>query len=128
MFETFNEFVEIKKVLAPHLKILIEAALKISANKEYSINLRESTLFFLELISVKYGNYLIKKGGLSIIDKIIEVGFTIASERMDSSMEIEYGSETGNLLNILNIQSITFYYSIKYGIVYDIELFIFSSL
>jgi len=32
VFETFNEFVEIKKVLRPHLTSIIEVALKISEN------------------------------------------------------------------------------------------------
>ena len=32
VFETFNEFVEIKKVLGPHLPLIIEKALLISAN------------------------------------------------------------------------------------------------
>ena len=32
VFETFNEFVEIKKVLGPHLPIIIEKALIIAAN------------------------------------------------------------------------------------------------
>ena len=48
VFETFNEFVEIKKVLAPHLPLLIDAALKISLNKDYNVNLREITMLFLE--------------------------------------------------------------------------------
>ncbi len=43
-----NEFVEIKKVLAPHLPLLIEAAIKISLNTEFSVNLREVTMLFLE--------------------------------------------------------------------------------
>jgi hypothetical protein len=48
VFETFNEFVEIKKVLAPHLPLLIEAAIKISLNTDFSVNLREITMLFLE--------------------------------------------------------------------------------
>ena len=48
VFEMFNEFVEIKKVLAPHLPLLIDAALKISLNTDFSINLREVTMLFLE--------------------------------------------------------------------------------
>jgi hypothetical protein len=48
VFETLNEFVEIKKVLTPHLNLLIDAALKISSHKDYGLNLREITLLFLE--------------------------------------------------------------------------------
>ena len=51
VFETFNEFVEIKKVLGPHLPLIIEKALHIAESDEFAINLREVTIFFLELIS-----------------------------------------------------------------------------
>ena len=80
MFETFNEFVEIKKVLAPHLPLLIDAALKISVNTEFSVNLREITMLFLEQIGENYHKQLVKKGGTAIIEKIIEAAFQIASE------------------------------------------------
>ena len=80
VFETFNEFVEIKKVLGPHLPMIIEKALLISANKDFGVNLREVTLLFLELISEKYARVLIKKHGMNFVDKIIEEGFKIASE------------------------------------------------
>lgn len=75
VFETFNEFVEIKKVLAPHLPMLIEAALKISAHTDYSLNLREITLLFLEQVADNYSKYLVKKIGRHIIEKIVETGF-----------------------------------------------------
>ena len=80
VFETFNEFVEIKKVLGPHLTMIIEKALLIAANKDYGVNLREVTLLFLELISEKYVRVLMKNHGMAFIDKVIEVGFNIASE------------------------------------------------
>ena len=60
VFETFNEFVEIKKVLGPHLPMIIEKALIISQNQTYGINVREVTLLFLELIAEKYARLLIK--------------------------------------------------------------------
>lgn len=81
VFDTLNELVEIKRVLAPHLVILIDAALKISAHKDYSLNLREVTLYFLELVCENYSRQLTKtSSGKEIIDRIIEVGFHIASE------------------------------------------------
>ena len=80
VFETLNEFVEIKKVLAPHLPLLIDAALKISSHKDYGLNLREVTLLFLEQIADNYSKYLVKKAGLPVIERIIETGFVIASE------------------------------------------------
>lgn len=80
VFETFNEFVEIKKVLGPHLPAIIEKALFISENADFGVNLREVTMLFLELIAEKYARVLIKNHGLAFIDKIFEVGFKIASE------------------------------------------------
>jgi len=80
VFETFNEFVEIKKVLGPHLPQIIEKALIISENQDFGINLREVTLLFLELIAEKYARVLIKNHGMNFIDKIFQVGFKIASE------------------------------------------------
>lgn len=80
VFETFNEFVEIKKVLAPHLPILIDAALKISMNTTFQLNLRELTMLFLEQIAENYSRYLIKKAGLPVIERIVQTVFTIVSE------------------------------------------------
>ena len=80
VFETFNEFVEIKKVLRPHLPLVIEKALLIAANADYGVNLREVTLLFLELIAEKYARALISKHGMNFIDKIIEACFAVASE------------------------------------------------
>ena len=63
VFETLNEFVEIKKVLAPHLPILIDAALRISQSNGFSLNLREITMVFMEQIAENYSRYLVKKLG-----------------------------------------------------------------
>jgi hypothetical protein len=87
VFEMLNEFVEIKKVLAPHLPLLIEAALRISSAQEFGVNLREITMLFLEQIAENYSRYLVKKAGVQIIDKIIETGFVIASESEDAYEE-----------------------------------------
>jgi hypothetical protein len=80
VFETFNEFVEMKKVLGPHLPKIVEKALVVSANPEYSTNVREVTLLFLELIAEKYARILIKNHGMNFVTKIVEEGFKIASE------------------------------------------------
>lgn len=71
VFETLNDFVEIKRVLTPHLNMLIDAALKISAEPHYNINLREITMLFLEMIAENYSRYLVKKAGSQVIEKII---------------------------------------------------------
>ena len=80
VFEMFNEFAEIKKVLGPHLPIIIQKAIDISANTEYGNNLREVTMLFLELIAENYWRVLIKNHGTAFVDKVFEVGFKIASE------------------------------------------------
>jgi hypothetical protein len=115
VFEMLNEFVEIKKVLAPHLLLLIDAALKISLNKEFSVNLREVTMLFLEQIADNYSKYLVKKAGTHVIDKIIEAGFTIASE---SEEDYEQGQETPHQFGLY----LVFSYStaITYQIMYPI--------
>ena len=84
VFETFNEFVEIKKVLGPHLPAIIEKAIQVSGNMDYSNNVREVTMLFLELIAENYARMLMKKYGMQFIDTIIATGFQIASE--DSSL------------------------------------------
>ena len=55
--------------------MLIEAALQISVKTEYSLNLREITMLFMEQIAENYSKYLVKKGGTDIIDKIMNVSF-----------------------------------------------------
>lgn len=80
VFEMFNEFAEIKKVLGPHLPIIIEKALLISANQDFGNNLREVTMLFLELIAENYSKMLIKNHGIAFIDKVFEVGFKVMAE------------------------------------------------
>ena len=80
MFETFNEFVEFKKVLGPSLTSIIEKALNYSADSEMSTNLREQTMFFIGQVSGTYAKMLIKQHGMGFVDAIIEKGFRIASE------------------------------------------------
>ena len=63
VFETFNEFIDYKKVIKPHLEMIMEAALNIVKNPDHERNLREVTLLFLELISEKYARIMIKKHG-----------------------------------------------------------------
>lgn len=48
--------------------------------KDFSINLREITLLFLELIAENYCKYILKKLGKDVIDQIVKTGFEIASE------------------------------------------------
>ena len=80
VFETFNEFIDYKKVIKPHLEMIMEAALNIVKNPEHERNLREVTLFFLELIAEKYSRILIKKHGSAFLAQVFEAGFLVASE------------------------------------------------
>lgn len=80
VFEMLNEFAEVKKVLGPHIKLLVEAAIKISRNTDYSVNLREVTMLFLEQVAENYSRILIKRGHKDLIEQVIETGFIIASE------------------------------------------------
>lgn len=97
-----NEFVEVKKVLAPHLPILIDAALKISSTTDYGINLREITMLFLEQIAENYSKYLVKKAGPAIIERIVETAFIIASE---SEEDYEEGQDNPHLLALYMVFS-----------------------
>jgi hypothetical protein len=95
VFEMLNEFAEVKKVLAPHLPLLIDAALKISRTSDFSLNLREITMLFLEQVADNYSKYLIRKGKTDLIEQIINTGFVIASE---SEQEYEGEQETPHTL------------------------------
>jgi hypothetical protein len=68
VFEMLNEFAEVKKVLAPHITLLIDAALKISRNTEFTVNLREITMLFLEQVADNYSKYLIRRNREDLID------------------------------------------------------------
>ena len=79
IFETLTDFFETPKVLRPHLQLLSEAAINISLNVDMAINVRSTTIFFLEQIGDTFGRSLVKKN-IELIQKVIECGFTIACE------------------------------------------------
>lgn len=72
VFETFNEFVEYKKVLGPSLPQIIEKALIIAADNDFGVNLRGETMYFLGSVSEVYARPLIKQHGLDFVKKIVE--------------------------------------------------------
>jgi len=78
VFDTFNEFVEIKKVLKPHLSVLVHGALQVASNSRYNLNLREVTMLFLEMIADNYSGHLTRNKAL--LEDIIKHIFRIASE------------------------------------------------
>lgn len=84
------------------MSLLIDAALKISAHPDYSLNLREITLLFLELIGENYSRYIVKKAGTPMIERIIETGFQIASESEEGYDE-EQDTRKLNHVNIYYI-------------------------
>lgn len=61
IFETLTDFLEAKKVLQPHLPMIVDAAISVSKNKDLSFNVREVTIHFLEEIGSEFGKYLAKK-------------------------------------------------------------------
>lgn len=79
--------------MRPHLPLLIDAALKISLNQDFGLNLRELTMLFLEQVGETYSSWLTKKAGNVMIERIMETAFTIASEAEDNA-DYEEGEET----------------------------------
>ena len=77
VFETFNEFIDYKKVIKPHLELIMTAALNIVKNPDHEKNLREVTLLFLELISEKYARIMIKKHGSGFLNKFLMQDFRL---------------------------------------------------
>ena len=61
IFETLTDFFEVPKVLRPHLSILIDAAVNLSGNADLSMNVRSTTLFFLEQLGQSFAKHLVKK-------------------------------------------------------------------
>lgn len=61
IFETLTDFFETPKVLRPHLALLIDAAVNLSVNADIALNVRSTTLFFLEQIGDTFSKYLVKK-------------------------------------------------------------------
>ena len=90
IFETLTDFFETPKVLRPHLSLLIDAAVNLSANADMALNVRSTTLFFLEQLGDTFGKYLVKRD-LNKLQQIIECGCRIACEDVS-----EYPDENEN--------------------------------
>ena len=86
IFETLVEFIPVKKVIRPHISMLVEAALNISMNTELQSNLREATINFLEELGEENAKFMVKRNP-SLIQKIIAAGFTIAAEDTEEKDE-----------------------------------------
>ena len=79
-FETFNEFVDMKKVMKPYIPSITEKALAIVSDQDLGVNTREQTMYFLGEVARVYSKSLIKAHGVEFVKKIVETGFMIASE------------------------------------------------
>lgn len=55
IFDTLTDLLAVRKVLRPHLGILIDAAVSLSVNTDMSLNVRATTMYFLEELGVGFG-------------------------------------------------------------------------
>jgi hypothetical protein len=67
IFETLTDFLEAKKVMQPHLELVVLAAINVSKNQELSFNVRESTIYFLENVGDNFGKHMAKKGHMAML-------------------------------------------------------------
>lgn len=74
IFETLTDFLEVKKVMQPHLELVVKAAITVSKTTTLSFNVREVTIHLLEEIGDSFGKYLAKKHH-AMIQAIVETGF-----------------------------------------------------
>jgi hypothetical protein len=81
-----TDIIPVKKLIRPHLPLLIEGALNISCNVELTDNLREVTIAFLDQLSDTFGKFIAKKHS-ELLEKMIKAGFTIASEDNEDAEE-----------------------------------------
>ena len=61
IFETLTDFFETPKVLRPHLALLIDASVNLSTNADLPLNVRSTTLYFLEQLGDTFSKFLVKK-------------------------------------------------------------------
>jgi importin-4 len=105
IFETMTDFLESKKVMTPHLSMLIEAAVGISLNTNMMFNVREVTIHFLELLGDSFGKYLAKKNMMPQLERVINCGFQLASESTEEYADEEASPSSQALYMIYNFAS-----------------------
>lgn len=91
-----------KSVVKPHLTLLIQAAITISQNKDLLFNVRETTIHFLESMSLSFGKVLSKKKFHDTLKQIIDCGFRIASESTEEYPDEEESPHTAALYMLSN--------------------------
>ena len=77
VLENFNELVDVKNVLKPHLFTISTAALQIASNAQFSQRLREAALYFLEKMPELHHKTL--KKNKEALAQIVQACFRIAS-------------------------------------------------
>jgi len=100
-----TDFIETKKVMQPHLPLLIEAAVNISLNTDISFNVREVTIHFLEEIGDTFGKYMVKKQMMTLIQKVVDCGFRIAAESTEEYADDEESPHTLAMYMLYNYAS-----------------------
>ena len=115
IFETLTDFFETPKVLRPHLGLLIDAAVSLSANSDMSLNVRTTTLYFLEQLGETFGKQLAKKGLIEKLQQIIQCGCTVASEDMS-----EYPEEDDSPMPLALEMLYSFATEVPNAIAYDL--------
>lgn len=99
-----TDFLEAKKVLRPHLPLLIAAAVNVSLNQDMMQNVREVTIHFLELLGDAFAKSLVKKD-MALIQQVVEAGFRIACESTDEYPDEEESPPTMALYMLYNYAS-----------------------
>lgn len=105
VFETLTDFLEAKKVMQPHLEIVVQAAISVSKNTNLSFNVRESTIYFLENFGDNFGKYMAKKQMTNMLQQIVETGFIIASESTEEYADDEDSPHSLALYMLYNYAS-----------------------
>lgn len=105
VFETLTDFLEAKKVMQPHLEIVVQAAISVSRNTNLSFNVRESTIYFLENFGDNFGKHMAKKQMTNMLQQIVETGFIIASESTEEYADDEESPHTLALYMLYNYAS-----------------------
>jgi len=89
IFETLMEFIYIKKIMRPHVPMMVECALNVFQNKDLANYVREVAITFVEELGEFFARPLAKKNP-EVIRQIIQAGFKIACEEKDDIEEEEY--------------------------------------
>ena len=114
IFETLTDFFETPKVLKPHLSLLIEASVNLSMKSDLALNVRSTTIYFLEQLGDTFSKYLVRRD-MPALRKIIECGCTIVCEDVS-----EYPAEEENPVDLALIMLYSYASEIPNEIAYPL--------